>query len=332
MWNGQPMGMMQQPQMMMPMVPMPPAMVVPMQPMVAITSTHEQVSLYMDSIAGTLERLVLDWSGCEMLLHHLRGEHYELVVGRVLEELSSADVLADVMCDDTGVQLSLGLIGRCTTQQRLTILKAIGPCIFRISSSTNGAWAMQALINNLDSNEEVERLQRALKGRVAAMMMGTAASQVLIACGSRMRFLGANNFIFREIAQGINSIVQSQPAVTCFSSLIAVASPSQASDLADSISTYVLRMAQHKLGNYVVQMVLDRAYSEHMDEDVKSNEVKDNKGANKMLRAIGTDNQLKRITRARAQSIAPHHSASCVLLTRKLLLFMLCVSGACGTV
>ena len=79
--------MMQQPQMMMPMVPMPPAMVVPMQPMVAITSTHEQVSLYMDSIAGTLERLVLDWSGCEMLLHHLRGEHYELVVGRVEQPL-----------------------------------------------------------------------------------------------------------------------------------------------------------------------------------------------------------------------------------------------------
>ena len=75
------------------------------------------------------------------------------------------------------------------------------------------------------------------------MMMGTAASQVLIACGSRMRYLGANNFIFREIAQGINSIVQSQPAVTCFSSLIAVASPSQASQERKSLDRGTLRHA-----------------------------------------------------------------------------------------
>ena len=145
---------------------------------------------------------------------------------------------------------------------------------------------MQAMINNLDSTEEVERLQRALKGRVAAMMIGSASSQVLLACASRMRFHGANNFIFREIAQGINSIVQNQPAVDCFNTLIAVASQRQASDLAASISTYVIRLSQHKLGNYLVQMVLDRAYSdseaaEEMDEN-------DTRGAKKMLRIIGT--------------------------------------------
>ena len=49
-----------------------------------------------------------------------------------------------------------------------------------------------------------------------------------------MRYNGANHFIFREIVQGIGTIIQSQPAVDCFSSLISVASPSQASDLAGS--------------------------------------------------------------------------------------------------
>ena len=58
--------------------------------------------------------------------------------------------------------------------------------------------------------------------------------QVLFCCGSRMRYNGANHFIFREIVQGIGTIIQSQPAVDCFSSLISVASPSQASDLAGS--------------------------------------------------------------------------------------------------
>ena len=144
---------------------------------------------------------------------------------------------------------------------------------------------MQAMINNLDSTEEVERLQRGLKGRVAAMMIGSAPSQVLLACASRMRYHSANNFIFREIAQGINTISQSQPAVDCFNSLIAVASPRQTSDLAASISTYVLRLAQHKLGNYLVQMVLDRAYS---DINGSQETVEDEtKGAKKMLRTIG---------------------------------------------
>jgi hypothetical protein len=180
----------------------------------------------------------------------------------------------------------MGLIEKCNTTQRVQILSEIGPFIFRISTSSTGAWAMQAQINNLDSNEEVERLQRGLKGRVAAMMMGPSSSKVLICCASRMIYNGANNFVFREIAQGINTIVQSQPAVVCFSSLIAVASPSQASDLADSISSMVLRMAKHKLGNYVVQMMLDRAYSGQLDE-AKCDEIEDNKGATKMLRAIG---------------------------------------------
>lgn len=270
--------------------PMHPQMLVHMMPMLSPSPmppaiSREQLGLYLDSISGSLDRVVMDWSGCEMLLHHIRGMHGDLVVSRLLHGLSH-EMLPTMFCDDTAVHLSIGLIQRCNTPQRLHILRAIGPCIFRISSSANGSWVMQAMINNLDSKEEVERLQRALKGRVAAMMIGSASSQVLLACGSRMRFLGANNFIFREIAQGINSIVQSQPAVDCFNSLIAVASPRQASNLAASISTYVMRLAQHKLGNYLVQMVLDRAYSgseDHEEEIV----AEDTEGAKKMLRIIG---------------------------------------------
>ena len=144
------------------------------------------------------------------------------------------------------------------------------------------------------------------------MMIGAASSQVLLACGSRMRFLGANNFIFREIAQGINSIVHSQPAVDCFNSLIAVASPRQASDLAASISTYVMRLSQHKLGNYLVQMVLDRAFSglEGHGEQITA---EDTEGAKKMLRTIGNSN-----------SKADSHTESCLRL-RAQPLFVSCV-------
>ena len=132
---------------MLPPSPMPPA------------TSRGQLALYLDSISGSLDRVVMDWSGCEMLLHHIRGMHSDLVVSRMLQELSG-EILPVMFCDDTAVHLSLGLIERCTTPQRLHILRAIGPCIFRISSSANGSWVMQAMINNLDSNEEVERLQR----------------------------------------------------------------------------------------------------------------------------------------------------------------------------
>jgi hypothetical protein len=276
----------QQPQMMMQMVPVVPMLSMPMSPMSPMPPiSREELGLYLDSIAGTLDKVVMEWSVCEILLHHLRGMNGDLVVGRVLQGLSH-EQLPDMFCDDVAVHLSLGLVQRCNTAQRLQILKAIGPCIFRISSSANGSWVIQAMINSLDSTEEVERLQRGLKGRVAAMMTGPGSSQVLLACGTRMQYHGANNFIFREIAQGINIIVQSQPAVDCFSSLIAVASPRQASDLAASISTYVMRLAQHKLGNYLVQMVLDRAYS---GLDTNHATFEDNtRGAKKMLRAIGT--------------------------------------------
>ena len=39
------------------------------------------------------------------------------------------------------------------------ILRQIGPTIFKISSSANGMWTVQTLINCLDSHEEVERLR-----------------------------------------------------------------------------------------------------------------------------------------------------------------------------
>jgi hypothetical protein len=285
-WNGKPVAVvplqLQQPQMIMQMVPIGPLPISPMSPMPGIS--REQLGLYLDSITGTLDKVVMEWSGCETLLHHLGGMNGDLVVGRVLQALSHEQLPA-MFCDDVSVHLSLGLIQRCNTEQRLQILRAIGPCIFRISSSANGSWVMQAMINSLDSTEEVERLQRSLKGRVAAMMIGPASSQVLMACGSRMRYHGANNFIFREIAQGINTIVKSQPAVDCFNQLIPVASPRQASDLAASISTYAMRLAQHKLGNYLVQMVLDRAYSDSDDSDETVDDT--TTGAKKMLRTIG---------------------------------------------
>ena len=208
--------------------------------------------------------LAQDWAGCDVLLPYIEGEFSQLVIARLLHELSSS--LSDVMCNECGSQMMCKLIAKCNTQQRLMILRQIGPTIFKISSSANGMWTVQTLINCLDSHEEVERLQRAMKGRVAAMMVGMYASQVLVCCASRMIYESANNFIFRELSQGIGTIIHSPTGITCLNSLLDIATVGQAADLANAISGQVMRLARHKQGNHVVQMVIDKIFSAESSE------------------------------------------------------------------
>ena len=238
-------------------------------------SREAQVVLWLDSVAGTMATLAQDWAGCDVLLPYIEGEFSLLVIGRLLHELSSS--LSDVMCNECGSQMMCKLIAQCNTQQRLMILRQIGPTIFKISSSANGMWTVQTLINCLDSHEEVERLQRAMKGRVAAMMVGMYASQVLVCCASRMIYESANSFIFRELSQGIGTIIHSPTGITCLNSLLDIATVGQAADLANAISGQVMRLARHKQGNHVVQMVIDKIFSAESPEG---------KAPQKILKAI----------------------------------------------
>jgi len=202
---------------------------------------------------GNIFHLCKDQHGCRFLQKKL-DEDAETTTNIIFSEV--IDFLVELMIDPFGNYLCQKLLEHCNPKQRLEIVKTVANDLVSISKNMHGTRAVQKMIDQLNSPEEIQLVSESLKGSVVELIQDLNGNHVIQRCLQKME-PNDNQFIYDAVARHCVQVSTHRHGCCVMQRCIDHATEQQKIQLISEIQERALALVQDPFGNYVVQYILD---------------------------------------------------------------------------
>eukprot|EP01120_Amphizonella_sp_Union-15-10_P017367 TRINITY_DN9620_c0_g1_i2.p1 TRINITY_DN9620_c0_g1~~TRINITY_DN9620_c0_g1_i2.p1 ORF type:complete len:450 (-),score=54.98 TRINITY_DN9620_c0_g1_i2:123-1472(-) len=218
------------------------------------TSPTRYQNMTIQDCIGQIFNLCKDQHGCRFLQKKLDEGQDLNVTAVVFAEV--IDHLVELMVDPFGNYLCQKLLEHCNSQQRLKIVVSVSSDLVSICKNMHGTRAVQKMIDQLSTPDEIYRVTEALKGSVVELIQDLNGNHVIQRCLQKMEPID-NQFIYDAVARHCFQVSTHRHGCCVMQRCIDHGTEQQKIQLITEIQENALWLVQDQFGNYVVQYILD---------------------------------------------------------------------------
>ena len=172
--------------------------------------------------------------------------------------------LYDIINDQYGNYVIQKYLDYCDKKILSAILKQLfkynEKAIYEISINKYGTRALQKLlekISNYIKEEEVEIIQKSIKGNITSMIKNINGNHVIQSLIENMKNKDIIDFLYKEINQNLIEILKTKPGYCVFLKIMKYFSNEYVNNIFENVLKNIDKLINDEYGNFIIQTIIN---------------------------------------------------------------------------